>query len=385
MQHSYFGRDPAAGEAEPPRGNPLADPRWAVIGIFLILAFSAIAAARDFLMPTTMAVLLFFVFAPLRRSLERIGVAPWISATLVTLGLLAAIFGMVVIVSGPAGELINDMPRISAQLEDKMESLRGSMRDIQQAVERIDEISEGQAPGRIRAETDDGSIANDILAMTPALAGQLIFILVLLFFMIASGDLLYLKIVQSFPSLGEKRRAYAAMREIEASLGSYLGTITLINAGLGLAIGLAMWFWGMPAPALFGVMAFALNYIPYLGLIAGAAIATVVALVSMDGFAEPIMVGLTYVALSSVEGQLVTPVFVSRKLQMNTVVVFLSVALWAWLWSIVGMIVAVPLLVVLRVLCAHIPGMERLGNFLGGEDPAPLGPEEAQATEGAEG
>ena len=106
----------------------------------------------------------------------------------------------------------------------------------------------------------------------------------------------------------------------------------------------------------------------------------------MDGFAEPIMVGLTYVALSSVEGQLVTPVFVSRKLQMNTVVVFLSVALWAWLWSIVGMIVAVPLLVVLRVLCAHIPGMERLGNFLGGEDPAPLGPEEeAQAAEGAEG
>jgi len=193
--------------------------------------------------------------------------------------------------------------------------------------------------------------------------------------MLASGDLLYLKIVQSFATMAQKRRAYAALRQIEDSLGSYLGTITIINAGLGLAIGLAMWGWGMPAPAMFGVAAFLLNFIPYIGLILGMVMATAIALVTMDGFLAPILVGATYAGLSSIEGQLITPYSVSRRLEMNTVVVFITVALWAWLWSVPGMIVAVPMLVVFRVLCDHIPGLERLGNFLGGDNPPPLGPE----------
>jgi predicted PurR-regulated permease PerM len=139
-----------------------------------------------------------------------------------------------------------------------------------------------------------------------------------------------------------------------------------------------MWAFGMPAPAFFGLIGFLLNFIPYIGAVAGAAAAFVVALVSLAGFFSAFLVAGSYIALTSIEGQMITPMMVSRKLEMNTVVVFLAVALWAWLWSVVGMIVAVPLLVVMRVLCDHIPGMERLGNFLGGDDPPPLGPEAAQ-------
>jgi predicted PurR-regulated permease PerM len=202
-----------------------------------------------------------------------------------------------------------------------------------------------------------------------------VFVLILLFFMMSTGDLLYLKIVQSFPRMASKRQAYAALRAIEARLGSYLSTITVINFGLAVAIGLAMWSFGMPAPAFLAVVAFVLNYIPYLGAVAGAVAAFVIALVSLNGFLPPFLVAGAYIALTSVEGQLITPALVSRKLAMNTVVVFLAVALWAWLWSVVGMIVAVPILVVMRVLCDHIPGLERLGNYLGGEDPPPIAPE----------
>ena len=87
---------------------------------------------------------------------------------------------------------------------------------------------------------------------------------------------------------------------------------------------------------------------------------------------EPLMVGLTYLGLTTLEGQIITPYFVSRRLQMNTVVVFLAVALWAWLWSVIGMVIAVPVLVVMRVLAEHIPGWEKFGNFLAGEDPPAL-------------
>ncbi|MFN3525727.1 MAG: AI-2E family transporter, partial [Paracoccus sp. (in: a-proteobacteria)] len=112
--------------------------------------------------------------------------------------------------------------------------------------------------------------------------------------------------------------------------------------------------------------------IPYLGAITGVIISTLVALIVMPDLFWPLMVGLTYLGLTSLEGQIITPYFVSRRLQMNTVVVFMAVALWAWLWSVIGMVIAVPVLVVIRVLAEHIPGWERLGNFLAGEDPPAL-------------
>ncbi len=91
------------------------------------------------------------------------------------------------------------------------------------------------------------------------------------------------------------------------------------------------------------------------------------------------MIAGSYLTLTSLEGQIITPYFVSRRLQMNTVVVFLAVALWAWLWSVIGMIIAVPVLVVMRVLAEHVPGWEKFGNFLAGDAPPVLDEDEAEA------
>lgn len=388
-----------------PGAVPYWAPGWAIIGIFVILLFAALTMARVFLMPLTMAVLLYFVFAPLRRRLGRRGVPPALTAGGVTLGLIGVIFAIGLVLSGPASDMVRGAPEIAERLEAKFGGLRDRLSDMRGFLNRLDgdEAQEGdqngdgfrersvasslgleELPGEEEENpeekedlmpVDSTNLIMSIASSTPALLGQIVFVLLLLFFMLASGDLLYLKIVQSFATMAQKRQAYAALRQIEDSLGSYLGTITIINAGLGLAIGLAMWWWGMPAPAMFGVGAFLLNFIPYIGLIMGMVMATAIALVTMDGFLAPILVGATYAGLSSIEGQLITPYSVSRRLEMNTVVVFITVALWAWLWSVPGMIVAVPMLVVFRVLCDHIPGLERLGNFLGGDNPPPLGPE----------
>lgn len=346
---------------------------WAIIGIFLILVFSAIAAARDFLMPVTMAFLLFFVFTPLRRFAERRGIPDMVTATVVTVGILMLVSVIAYAASGPINRAAGNIPTISSQLEQKFDSVRDSIRDLQQAARKIDEaqrVNEDDTPGTtIHVDQGGGSTLETVVKLTPQLIGQVLFTLFLLFFMMASGDLLYLKIVQSFDSMRDKRSAYLALREIEDSLGSYLGAITIINACLGLAVGLSMWAWGMPGPLLFGIGAFFLNFIPYLGAIAGVSISAVVALVVMPGLFLPAMVAGTYLALTAIEGQLITPYFVSRRLQMNTVVVFLAVALWAWLWSVIGMVIAVPVLVVLRVLAEHVPGWEKFGNFLAGEEP----------------
>ena len=147
-------------------------------------------------------------------------------------------------------------------------------------------------------------------------------------------------------------------------------TITAINAGLGVAIGMSMWLLGVPNPLLFGVIGFTFNYVPYLGAMCGIAIATVVGLVTFDGIGHALLPGTVYFALTTLEGQFVTPYFVGRSLKMNTVVIFLSIALGAWLWSVMGMLLAVPLLVTIRAFCEHIPQLESVGDFLsarGGE------------------
>lgn len=349
-------------------------PSWPLIGMFILAVIAAIALARDFLMPITFSVLLFFVFVPVRRRMSKLGVGPAATAGAIVFGLFFGIIALGWSVSGPAGQLIAEMPEIQSALTEKLQRLRGTFQTIDTAMTQMEAEAEGD-PDAVADTTPGFDVATAILDglyTTPGILGQVALTLFLLFFLIASGDLLYLKIVQSFDSLGEKRRAYSALREIEESLGSYLGTITLINACLGLAIGLAMWALGMPSPLLFGLLAFSLNFIPYLGAITGVGIALIVALVTFSDLFWPVVVALVYLTLTTLEGQLITPYFVARRLQMNAVVVFLTVALWAWLWSVIGMIIAVPLLVVISVICDHVPGLEKLGNFLAGDDPVPL-------------
>ncbi|MDO5647062.1 AI-2E family transporter [Paracoccus sp. (in: a-proteobacteria)] len=361
---------------ENPDRPPKNPANWAIVGIFLIMAFAAVAAGRDFLMPVTMAILLFFVFTPLRRFAERRGVPDGLTALGVTAGILISLAVLAYAASGPLSQAVSQMPRISETLETKFENVRDSFRGIEEAARQIDEAQRTPATDpnatTVRVETETETTIGTMAKVTPLLLSQIILTLVLLFFMMASGDLLYLKVVQSFDRMRDKRSAYLALREIEDSLGNYLSAITIINACLGVAIGLAMWAWGMPAPLLFGVAAFVFNFIPYLGAIAGVSLAAVVALVEMPGLFVPMLVAGTYLFLTALEGQIITPYFVSKRLQMNTVVVFLAVALWAWLWSVIGMIIAVPVLVVIRVLAEHIPGWEKFGNFLAGEDPPQL-------------
>lgn len=401
-----------------PRSDKQPLPRvanWAVVGIFLFLLFTFFAQARDFLMPVTLAFLLFFVFVPFRRLMERLGIGAVVTAAIVSLGLVISVVVIGFMISGPVNRLIENSSQIGDRLEQRFTDLRSNFRGLERAAEKIDELTGGgsantEAPAKPGATAPDATLTGtltsvpepgtpqqpdqkiqvqvnatpqsstliSVLNLGPAFVGQIILTLFLLFFLLSSGDLLYLKIVQSFDTMREKRAAYLALREIEDSLGAYLGAITLINACLGIAVGLAMWAWGMPSPMLFGLAVFLLNYIPYLGPISGVIITMLVGLFVYDDLFTPFMVGMTYFGISAIEGQLITPYFVSRKLQLNTVVVFLTVALWAWLWSVIGMIVAVPILVVMRVLADHIPGLEKFGNFLAGEDPPALEDEDEE-------
>jgi predicted PurR-regulated permease PerM len=339
-------------------------PAWAVIGIFVLLLVGAMAYARNFLMPVVLALLLKLVFTPPQRALERWGLPGGLAAFAIVGGLVAAVATALVLLAAPAAGWVNRAPLIGMEIEAKLGQLRWATEGMREAAAQMEAIAAGEADPEVQRVVveDSGPFA---LALTlPQVAAQMVFTLVLLFFLLASGDMFYEKIVHVMPTFRDKRTAIRIAHDIEQALAHYLSTITLINFGLGMAVGIAMWLLGMPNPVLFGVVAFLLNYIPYLGAIAGVAIVTIVGIVSLPQLGQAITVGLVYFLLTSIEGQLVTPYFVGRRLRLNTVVVFVSVTLFAWLWSVVGMLVATPLLVMLRTFCDHIPRLQGYGDFL---------------------
>lgn len=349
----------------------------ALTGIFILLLLAAIQYARQLLLPIVVALLLFFVFMPLHRRLQRAGIPGNVVAAVLVLGLLTGIGVIFVLLSGPIREVTTNLPEIVQQITARMEAARDALLATAQSLRGDTENDVPQLRDPISAEesSDDPAEEDDLLMSTasgalvylaeaPAMVAQVIFALVLLFFLLSSSDVIYLKILQSFDGFGGKRAALVALREVESKLGGYLGTVTLVNAGLGVSIGLAMWVLGMPVPLLFAVLGFLLNFIPFIGAAMGVVLASGVALLWFDTLPQVLAVGGVYLALTSLEGQLVTPALLARRLQMNTALVVLAIALWAWMWSFMGMVIAVPTLVALRIISEQVPGWRKFANLL---------------------
>ena len=369
-------------EAEPdavevvPAGTVRPPLRWPVLGIFLIAVVGAIAAARDFLVPVVLAFLLALVFSPVRRWLERRGVPPGISALAIVALLLVGLVAVVGGLAAPVTGWIDEAPRFAREVEFKLRTLAGAAQAVMEAKEQVDAMTAGDDAATEVVVRDQDALVS-VAFGTPLIVAQAAFVLVLLFLVLASGDMFYEKVVHVLPTFQDKKRAMRIAHDIERKLSQYLFTITVINAGLGVSIGIAMALIGMPYPVVFGILGFALNFVPYLGAVAGVILAILVGLVTFDTAGWTLVTGAIYLTLTSFEGQFVTPYFVGRRLRMNVVVVFLAVAFWAWLWSVMGMLLAVPLLVTVRAFCEHVPILQPLGDFLSprGEESAP--PEDA--------
>lgn len=363
---------------------------WANIGIFLVLLIAGIAAARSFLVPVVFGFLLALIFSPVRRFFERRGIPAVLSAITIVGMLIAALLAGLVILAEPVSTWLADAPSIGREVESKLRNLLGSAKAVMEASQQVNEIaSAGQETDAQEVVVREPGMLADMAFRAPAVLAQAAFTMVLLLFLLASGDLIYEKLVRVMPTFRDKRKAISIAYDIERNLSRYFFTITVINTGLGIAIGTAMWLIGLPNPVLFGVLGFALNYVPYLGAATGVALVSFVGLITFDNLGNALLPGAVYFALNAFESQLVTPFFVGRRLEIPPVIIFLSIAFWAWLWSVLGMLVAVPLLVTFKAFCQHIPKLQPVGEFLShrGDEKdtdSTAGPETAPGSSGIE-
>ncbi|MEQ8392472.1 MAG: AI-2E family transporter [Thalassospira sp.] len=337
-----------------------------VIGTFGVLTLGCLYVAKSLLLPVIMAFLLSLVFSPLVRTLSRFHIPRSITAITIVLTLSASVIAGIYGLSGPVSGWIDQAPQIEQQLRLRLADLSeplDKLRDAQQKVTEATDQNNGNEDVQKVVVTEPNLISQAAQGAPGMLAG-IAMVLVLLLFILSAGDLVYEKLVRALPTFGDRRKGLRIAHDVEREVSRYLATISAINIVLGLVVGISMAALGMPNPFLWGIAAAVLNYVPILGALTGIAIVGIVALVSMQTTSQALMAPAVYLACTVLEGQIITPALVGNRIRINSIAIVLAVAFWGWMWGVVGILVAVPLLIVTRVIANHVEGLGGLRELL---------------------
>ena len=343
--------------------------RSLLIGIFILMTIYALYFARDFFMPLVLAFLLALTLTPIVRFLKKRGVPEPLSATLLVLFsvLMVAIAGY--FLSGPVIDLVNRAPSIGRQVTSRLAELRHPFETVMAVSKQVEKAAEvTQEPGVQKVVVAQPGILSQAAGNLLSAGTTAAITFVLSLFLLASGTMFYEKTIQSFARMSEKKRALRLVYDVEREISRYLFTVALINVGLGSAIALGLWLLGMPNPFVWGAAAAALNFLPYIGALTTMTLVAAIALVSFDTLSYAVLAPAYVLACNIVEGQVVTPLIVGRRLEINAVAIFIAVAFWSWLWGFVGALIAVPLLVIIKVFCDHFESWSHIGNFLAAQE-----------------
>lgn len=339
--------------------------RSLVIGIFILMTAAALYFARAFFMPVMLAFLLALTLTPIVRFLRKHGIPEVVSATLLVLLSIFIFTAAGYLLSGPVIDLINNSYSIGQQLTERLAPFRRPLERMMDLAHQLEALTEtSQEPGLQRIAVAPSGILSTAASNILEAGTAITIVFVLSLFLLASGTLFYEKIVQSFASMTQKKRALRVVYDVEREISHYLLTVSIINVSLGTVIGLGLWGLGMPNPLVWGAMAALLNFLPYVGALMTFLIVAVIALISFDTIAYALLAPAFVVLCDIIEGQFVTPMVVGRRLEINAVAIFIAIAFWSWLWGFVGALMAVPLLVVIKVFCDHFESLSPFGNFL---------------------
>ena len=339
-------------------------------GIFILLVMYTLYFTRSFLLPVVLAFLLTFLLAPVVRGLHRIRVPEAIGAALVILAVLSGVVYGVYSLSAPAGDWIERAPDGLRRVERRVRDLQRPVSEVREAAEQVQEqveemAGQGRQGRRTEVQVEGRTLTGVVFTQTQAFLAGAVVTIILLYFLLASGDLFLRKLVRVLPRLSDKKAAIEIARDMEEHISTYLVTMTLINIGLGIAVGTAMRLADMPNPVLWGVTAAVMNFVPYLGPLVTLGMITLVSLLTFEDLGRAAVAPGLYLGLNALEGYLVTPMLLGRRLLLNPVVIFLGIIFWGWLWGIPGALLAVPILVTFKIFCDHIGPLAPIGEFLG--------------------
>jgi predicted PurR-regulated permease PerM len=321
----------------------------ATIGMFLILLVVALSLGRPILLPVASAFVVSMMLGPLSARAERYRVPSLVSALALWLLVIAVFYGVIVLLAGPALDWIGKAPDIGRNIQEKLHILDRPIAALQ---DLRDALLPSDKKGSLGVDIMS-FVQPAVLIVTPAI-GQMLTFFGTLFFMLLGRSRLRRVLVAFFDERDARLRTLKIMNDIEHNLTGYLSIVTIINVAIGFCGGFAAWVTGLPDPVAWAVLAFILNFIPYIGALIMEAALFVVGLVTFPTLTHALIAPLLFLALATLEGHFITPSVMGHRLTLNPLTVFLSLVFWTWLWGPVGAFLAVPLLIVGLVVIDHL-------------------------------
>ena len=325
----------------------------ATVGMFLIFLIAGLYFARTLLLPITLALVIGTMLTPVTNAARRLGVPAPLTAGLLVLGFLALISVGIMLSADPVREWIGKAPEIGGVLKEKLRILDAPLAALNEIRKTLTGFTQSGSSDVITVDVRGGFIEPMVSVLSPAI-GQLLLFFGALFFYLAGHSGIQQYLIAVFRHRNTRLRALRTMRDIEHNLANYLGIVTMINFCVGIAVAIIARVVGLPAPFAWGVLAFVLNYVPYIG--PGATLVTLfgVGLISFPSISYALIAPACFLCVSTLEGQIVTPSVIGRTLTVNPMMVFLAIAFWAWLWGPFGALLANPLLIVSMVVLEHV-------------------------------
>lgn len=333
------------------------------IGLFLALPFVLSIGSVVFL-PIAAALVLTVILSPLADSLARLGLPNTLASVIALVILLGGVVLALALIFQPALTLVEQIPTLIDTVGKRFTELRDQFQWIARINDRIAAMSE--TSGTREVVLAEPSLLATIAFATPSVIVEFILTLLMTFFMIEARVRLRQKLLFGRASFGTSIKAARALREVQDRVANYILTVAMINAGVGVAAALGAWALGLPAPIMWGGLAMIMNFVPYIGPL------LMVGLTALFGIgtSETLLMGLlpaaAYLALHTIEANLVTPAILGARFTMNPVMILIALSYFTWIWGVLGALLSVPILLILTALFDHL-GRPNLVGFVFGE------------------
>ena len=346
-------------------------------GIAVILTLQY---AQPMLIPVVLGVLINYALDPVVGAMARARIPRSVGAAIVLTALVASGGALLYGLSGQAAAILDEVPdaarRIRHQLELRRPKNEGTIDKMQEAateLERAADAATGRSPSpgvpRVQVEPPGFDLAAYLVSGSLGIVaafGQLIVVVFLAFFLLASGDLYRKKLVKlAGPSLSQKKITVQILSDIDRQIAAFLIVQVFTSVLVGVASWLAFRALGLHQAAFWGLMAGVFNSIPYVGPIVVTAGTIGVAALQFGEIRTALLVGGIAMAITSLEGFLLTPWLTSRAARMNAVAIFVNILFWGWVWGVWGALLAVPMLMVIKAVCDHVEEFQSISELIG--------------------
>src|SRR5678815_478429 len=352
----------------------------AVLSVVVILRY-----AQDLFTPIILSILIAYAANPVVAAVQSLHIPRAVASLLLVFGLVFAVGFGAYLLRDQVNVVLETLPEGIAKMRRKIEEIRGApvqpsgtvSSSIQETAKEIEKAAQaaaapitGTAKGVSKVQIVDPPLRATDYIWTGSLGllglmGQAVLVLFLVFFLLASGDLFKRKLVRIVGStLGEKRLTVETLNEIDTQIQHFLVVQILTSGIVAVCTAAALWVIGMKQPVIWGIAAGIFNSVPYFGAIIVSSGLAVLAFVQFDSVSMALEVAVVALVITGLEGFVLTPMLMGRAARINGVAMFISILFWSWLWGVFGMIVAVPLMMVIKSVCVRIDRLEWVSEIL---------------------